>query len=72
VIVSRTQACMRRTGCSGRCSSKAGQWREVDWSQAIDYVAGALRGVQKQHGAAQIGALAAPGSTLKSCFCLVG
>jgi len=49
---------------------QGGQWREVDWSQAIDYVARALRGVKSEHGAAQIGALAAPGSTLEELFLL--
>src|SRR5882724_900332 len=47
-----------------------GQWREVEWSQAIDYVAEALRRVKDEHGAAQIGALAAPGSTLEELFLL--
>src|SRR5882672_2424810 len=49
---------------------QGGQWREVDWSEAIDYVARALRGVKEQHGAGQIGALAAPGSTLEELFLL--
>src|SRR5262249_19843199 len=49
---------------------QGGQWREVDWTQAIAYVAQALRGVKEQHGAAQIGALAAPGSTLEELFLL--
>src|SRR5215467_14630327 len=36
---------------------QAGQWREVDWSDAIEYVAASLGKVKDAHGAAQIGAL---------------
>jgi NADH-quinone oxidoreductase subunit G len=49
---------------------QGGQWREVDWSEALDYVAGTLRRVRDEHGAAEIGALAAPGSTLEELFLL--
>src|SRR5262249_54895762 len=49
---------------------QGGVWREVDWSQAIDYVADALRRVRREHGAEQIGALAAPGSTAEELFLL--
>jgi NADH-quinone oxidoreductase subunit G len=49
---------------------QGGQWREVDWVDAIEYVARALRGVKEQHGAGQVGALAAPGSTLEELFLL--
>ncbi|MCK6427906.1 MAG: molybdopterin-dependent oxidoreductase, partial [Burkholderiaceae bacterium] len=47
-----------------------GQWREVDWPEALAFVAGALNHVKAEHGAAQIGALAAPGSTLEELFLL--
>jgi NADH-quinone oxidoreductase subunit G len=49
---------------------QGGQWREVDWSQAIDYVARALAGVRREHGAAHIASLAAPWSTLEELFLL--
>jgi NADH-quinone oxidoreductase subunit G len=49
---------------------QGGQWREVDWTQAIEYVAGALQGVKQAHGAGHIGALASPGSTLEELFLL--
>jgi NADH-quinone oxidoreductase subunit G len=49
---------------------QGGQWLEVDWPAALAYVADALRGVKQQHGASQIGALAAPGSTLEELFLL--
>jgi NADH-quinone oxidoreductase subunit G len=40
-----------------------GQWREVDWSEAIRYVVNALTHIEEQHGGGAIGALATPGST---------
>jgi NADH-quinone oxidoreductase subunit G len=48
----------------------SGQWREVDWPEALAFVAGAVKHVKAEHGAAHIGALAAPGSTLEELFLL--
>jgi NADH-quinone oxidoreductase subunit G len=42
---------------------QGGQWQEVDWSVALEYVAHALTQVKATHGAEAIGALAAPIST---------
>ena len=50
---------------------QGGQWREVDWADAIDYVVHALTQVKAQHGAASIGALASPNATLEELF-LIG
>ncbi|HVG04254.1 MAG TPA: NADH-quinone oxidoreductase subunit NuoG [Burkholderiaceae bacterium] len=47
-----------------------GQWREVDWTVALEYAAKALMQVKAQHGAAAIGALAWPGSTLEEMHLL--
>ena len=47
-----------------------GQWQEVDWSVALDYVAHALSRVKEEHGAAAIGALAAPHSTVEELHLL--
>ncbi|MCK6429283.1 MAG: NADH-quinone oxidoreductase subunit NuoG, partial [Burkholderiaceae bacterium] len=49
---------------------QGGQWREVDWPDALAFAAGALNHVKAEHGAAQIGALAAPGSTLEELYLL--
>jgi NADH-quinone oxidoreductase subunit G len=49
---------------------QGGQWREVDWPEALAFVAGVLNRVRAAHGAAQIGALAAPGSTLEELYLL--
>ena len=42
-----------------------GVWSETDWETALARAAERLARVAKQHGGAQIGALAAPGSTLE-------
>ncbi len=49
---------------------QGGQWQEVDWPEALAYVAHALSDVKKQHGAEAIGALASPASTLEELFLL--
>jgi NADH-quinone oxidoreductase subunit G len=49
---------------------QGGQWKEVDWADALDYVTHALTHVKGEHGAAAIGALAAPNSTLEELFLL--
>ncbi|MGZ9032628.1 MAG: NADH-quinone oxidoreductase subunit NuoG, partial [Burkholderiaceae bacterium] len=46
------------------------EWREVDWSVALEYVAHALSHVKSEHGANAIGALAAPHSTLEELHLL--
>ncbi|HEY4071740.1 MAG TPA: NADH-quinone oxidoreductase subunit NuoG, partial [Herbaspirillum sp.] len=42
-----------------------GQWREVDWQTALEYVAHGLRNIKHEHGADAIAALATPNSTLE-------
>ena len=49
---------------------QGGQWREVEWADAIDYVVHALTQVKAGHGAASIGALASPNATLEELFLL--
>jgi len=49
---------------------QGGQWQEVDWPEALAYAARALADVKRQHGAAAIGALAAPHSTAEELFLL--
>jgi len=45
-----------------------GEWHEVDWQQALDYVAHAFGDIAKNHGAAALGALAAPQATLEELY----
>jgi NADH-quinone oxidoreductase subunit G len=48
-----------------------GMWQETDWETALATVAERLGKVVKQHGATQLGALAAPSSTLEELFLLM-
>ncbi len=45
-----------------------GEWQECDWQTALEYVANGLKRIRDDHGAAQIGALATPHSTLEELY----
>lgn len=47
---------------------QGGQWKAVDWTTALEYVANGLNSIKRDHGAEQIGALASPHSTLEELF----
>ncbi len=49
---------------------QGGQWREVDWTTALEYVANGLKGVSTDHGAAAIGALGTAHSTIEELYLL--
>ncbi|MEW1784211.1 NADH-quinone oxidoreductase subunit NuoG [Arthrobacter sp. NPDC080086] len=49
---------------------QGGQWKAVDWTTALEYVANGLNNIKRDHGAEQIGALASPHSTLEELFLL--
>jgi len=49
---------------------QAGQWQEVDWAVALEYVAHALTELKQENGAAAIGALASPASTVEELHLL--
>ncbi len=49
---------------------QGGEWREVDWQMALEYVANGLKGIGREHGADSIGVLASPHSTLEELFLL--
>jgi NADH-quinone oxidoreductase subunit G len=44
---------------------QGGQWKPVDWTTALDVVAGNLQRVRGEHGAAALGFLASPLSTIE-------
>ena len=44
---------------------QGGQWQEVEWNVALDYVAHALRNIAKEQGADALGALVSPHATLE-------
>lgn len=47
---------------------QGGEWKEVDWQAALEYVANGLRCVKTEHGAQSIGALVSPHSTVEELF----
>lgn len=47
-----------------------GQWLEVEWNVALEYVANGLRQIKEESGADQIAALATPHSTLEEMYLL--
>ncbi len=44
---------------------QGGEWKEVDWQTALEYVANGLSQIKAQHGPESIGALVSPHSTLE-------
>ena len=44
---------------------QGGEWREVDWQVALEYVANGLKSIARDHGGAGIGVLASPHATLE-------
>ena len=49
---------------------QGGQWREVDWNVALDYVAHGLKDVAREHGGDALAALAAANSTVEEMYLL--
>jgi len=47
---------------------QSGQWKEVDWQTALEYVGNGLKNIQRDHGAASIGALVSPHSTVEEAY----
>jgi len=47
---------------------QGGQWQTVDWQVALEYVANGLNAIKADHGAAAIGCLAIPHSTLEELY----
>lgn len=44
---------------------QGGQWQQVDWQTALEYVANGLKQIKADHGARSIGTLVSPHSTLE-------
>jgi NADH-quinone oxidoreductase subunit G len=47
---------------------QGGEWKTVDWQTALEYVANGLKQIKTDHGAASIGTLASPHSTLEELY----
>jgi NADH-quinone oxidoreductase subunit G len=45
-----------------------GAWREVEWETALEAAASGLQQVVREHGAAQLGVLVAPGATTEEAY----
>ena len=45
-----------------------GEWKTVDWQTALEYVANGLKQIKADHGAASIGALVSPHSTVEELY----
>jgi len=60
--------------CADRLTSpmlkRDGKWEDVDWSTALEYIAGELRRIRKTHGAEAIGMLATAQATLEELYLL--
>ena len=51
---------------------QGGEWKEVDWQTALEYVANGLRQIKNEHGADSIAALVSPHSTLEELYLAAG
>lgn len=49
---------------------QGGEWKEVSWNVALDYVAHALKDIAREHGGDALAALAAQSSTLEEFYLL--
>ncbi|MDO5086834.1 MAG: NADH-quinone oxidoreductase subunit NuoG [Comamonadaceae bacterium] len=47
---------------------QGGEWKEVDWQTALEYVANGLSQIKAEHGAGSVGALVSPHSTLEELY----
>ena len=49
-----------------------GEWKTVDWQTALEYVANGLKQIKADHGAASLGTLVSPQSTLEELYLAAG
>ncbi len=49
-----------------------GEWKKVDWQTALEYVANGLKQIKADHGAASLGALVSPQSTVEELYLAAG
>jgi NADH-quinone oxidoreductase subunit G len=47
---------------------QGGEWKQVDWQTALEYVANGLKNISQDHGARSIGALVSPHSTVEELY----
>lgn len=51
---------------------QGGEWKEVDWQTALEYVANGVKQIKDQHGGNAISALVSPHSTLEELYLAAG
>lgn len=49
---------------------QGGKWAEVEWQQALEYIAHGLKNIKHEHGADAIAAVASPHATLEELYLL--
>ena len=49
---------------------RGGEWRDVDWADALEYTSERLRRIVAEHGPAALGALVSPGATVEEAYLL--
>ncbi|MBC5767158.1 NADH-quinone oxidoreductase subunit NuoG [Ramlibacter albus] len=47
---------------------QGGEWKQVDWQTALEYIVHGLKHIKQDHGASAIGALVSPHSTVEEIF----
>jgi NADH-quinone oxidoreductase subunit G len=47
---------------------QGGEWKQVDWQTALEYVANGLKNISSDHAASSIGALVSPHSTVEELY----
>ena len=47
---------------------QGGEWKDVDWQTALEYVANGIKQIKTDHGASAIGTLASPHATVEELF----
>ena len=47
---------------------QGGQWQEVDWSTALEYMVNGLKDIAREHGVDKLGALVSPHSTVEELY----
>ncbi|TAH12662.1 MAG: NADH-quinone oxidoreductase subunit G [Curvibacter sp.] len=71
-IADRDRFSYESLNCEDRLTApmlkQGGEWKTVDWQTALEYVANGLKQIKMNHGAASIGALVSPHSTLEELY----
>ena len=71
-IADRDRFSYEALNCEERLQSpmikQGGEWKNVDWQTALEYIGNGLKQIKAEHGASAIGLLASPHSTLEELY----